>query len=310
MSADDLDLIYNAYVADEKLKHGTKYERLAAIAFKALSRDDTVIHDLRLRGPGKRTKHQIDVTIERRGERRLRLIIECRHLFPQSKRPKIDLDAVRSFASVVRDLQPDQGLMLTTVGYTEPAATYAEDEGIALGILRPFHDEDWDERVQKVIVRAELSAPSDLHITSWLVKDDAERERVKPLLEAQERKEWRSWAGANYFYDENEEEADSYYDVFDPIYRRLQKHLEPGINEGVEEFDRVRRVLLGDIMVGVRGFEWEIELEDFAHEFVIEIGDRVAKLLLQTLDGQLDFVIFDRDLMEFEVATDGEIVRR
>ena len=48
------------------------------------------------------------------------------------------LDAVRSFASVVRDLRPDQGMMLTTVGYTEDARTFAEDEGIALGILRDF----------------------------------------------------------------------------------------------------------------------------------------------------------------------------
>jgi hypothetical protein len=60
----------------------------------------------------------------------------------------------------------------------------------------------------------------------------------------------------------------------------------------------------------VRGIEWEIELLDFPHEFVVGVGDRVAKLLLETLEGGLDFVIFDRDLVAFEVGAGGEIVPR
>jgi hypothetical protein len=81
---DPIDLIYDEFVADEKRKHGTKYEIVAAIVFKALLAEHKVVHDLRLSGPGKRTKHQIDVTVERRDGQRLRLIIECRHLFPTS----------------------------------------------------------------------------------------------------------------------------------------------------------------------------------------------------------------------------------
>lgn len=70
--SDAIELIYDEHVAEEKRKHGTKYEILAAIVFKALAGDERVVHDLRLRGSGKRTKHQIDVTVEHRDGRRLR----------------------------------------------------------------------------------------------------------------------------------------------------------------------------------------------------------------------------------------------
>jgi hypothetical protein len=113
---DAIELIYDEFVANEKLKHGTRYEVLAAMVFKSLNRHERVVHDLRLRGPGKRTAHQIDVTLGRADQRELRLVIECRHLFPTSKRPEIRLGAVRDVASVLRDLRPDQGLMLTTAG--------------------------------------------------------------------------------------------------------------------------------------------------------------------------------------------------
>ena len=307
---DAIELIYDEFVADQKSKHGTKYEIVAAIVFKALERERKVVHDLRLRGAGKRTKHQIDVTVEHADGRRLRLIIECRHLFASSRRAKIDLDAVRSFASVVRDLQPDQAMMLTTVGYTADARTYAEDEGIALRILREFHDQDWEGRVQEVRIRADMSVPAPPRI-AWIARDDAERERLRALLEKQQRDGKSTWTAVNYFYDEDGNEIESLFEVFDPYFKRVQRE-HPNVDRGREPFDEVRWVLVAGERVAVIGFEWELPDEEisFAEEFVVGLGDRVAKLLLQTVDGALDFVIFDRDLMAFEVGPGGEIVPR
>ncbi|MCJ7989315.1 hypothetical protein MUB15_08400 [Priestia sp. OVS21] len=48
-----MDLIYDQYVANERLKNGTKYEKLAAIVYKVLENQDVVIHDMRLSGVGK-----------------------------------------------------------------------------------------------------------------------------------------------------------------------------------------------------------------------------------------------------------------
>lgn len=66
-----IDLVYDRLVADERLKAGTKYERLAAIAFRHVTGRETV-HDLRLRG-GTGVAHQIDAVV---GDERKRILIE------------------------------------------------------------------------------------------------------------------------------------------------------------------------------------------------------------------------------------------
>ncbi len=56
------ELVYNRLVADEKLKTGTKYERLAALVFKVLDANADVVHQLILRADDKTTVHEIDVS--------------------------------------------------------------------------------------------------------------------------------------------------------------------------------------------------------------------------------------------------------
>lgn len=53
-----MDTIYDEHIAEEKLKQGTKYEKLTAVVFKLLNQNDVVVHDLTLRGDGKKTGHQ------------------------------------------------------------------------------------------------------------------------------------------------------------------------------------------------------------------------------------------------------------
>lgn len=52
--SEPIEHIYNRMVAEEKLKAGTKYERLAALVFQILDRAWFVIHDVELRGPARR----------------------------------------------------------------------------------------------------------------------------------------------------------------------------------------------------------------------------------------------------------------
>jgi hypothetical protein len=312
-NADNLDLIYDEFVAEDRSKHGTRYEILAAIVFKALMREHRVVHDLRLRGEGKQTRHQIDVTVEREDGTRLHLIIECRHLFATSRRANIDLDAVRSFNSVVRALQPDQGMILTTVGYTRDARIYAKDEGIVLGILREFREEDWDGRVHEVHVRFEISVPPPPTV-SWIAHEGEDSTRLQTLLEREAEARGGStstWTTVTYFYDADGNAQESLYDLFDPYFRRVQLE-QPGAESGRELFDDVRWVQIGGELVAIVGFDWQILGEDStsSHELVVGLGDRVAKLLLQTIDGDLDFVIFDRDLLAFELTPQGEVVPR
>ena len=172
------------------------------------------------------------------------------------------------FASVVRDLQPDVGMMLTTVGYTEDARIYAKEQGVVVGVLRGFRDEDWAGRVQEIIVRG---------IKSWTPVDEQEIARVKPLLDQQGDIAQLVNAHDAHFRDEHGDETESFADVLDPIYQRLQRGLEPGVNSGFVDLDKMRWVRLGAVEVAVRGFEWEIEVTQFSHERMSAIRSLAAQ---------------------------------
>jgi hypothetical protein len=80
-----IDLIYDAAVASEKLKNGTKYERLTVIVFKILQDSAYVVHDMRLHGDGKETAHQIDVVISAGPQQeRHRVLVECKDHGPET----------------------------------------------------------------------------------------------------------------------------------------------------------------------------------------------------------------------------------
>ena len=118
-----IDLIYDRLVAKEKLKDGTKYERLAAIAFGVLTGQATV-HDLRLRGASG-VRHQIDAVV---GHEHRRILVETKDYDKV-----IGLPLIRNFWGAVEDIGPDEAFVVTTVGFTAPAIQYAEAKGIRLG---------------------------------------------------------------------------------------------------------------------------------------------------------------------------------
>jgi hypothetical protein len=97
--------------------------------------------------------------------------------------------------------------------------------------------------------------PSDLRITSWTPVDEQEIARVKPLLDQQGDIAQTADAQEMYFRDEDGNETESFAKALDPIYRRLQRGLEPGVNSGFVDLDEVRWVRLGAVDVAVRGFE-------------------------------------------------------
>lgn len=304
-STDPIDVLYTELVADEKLKHGTKYERLAARVFKQLRQAETVTHDVRLTGEGRRTRHQIDVRLTAPGGQQLRAIVECRHLFGKGGKKKLGLAAIRDFASVQRDLGADEAWVVTTGGFTKPAVTYAEEQGIRLATLAPPEE----QQLERIDFLGRVGAPSDLRITTWLAADDAERERVRPLLAAREgHGEWID-VFETYFLDEDGQPAEGFVDVFDPIYQRLQRDLREGTNSGTELFDRVRRVAFGDVIVAVRGFEWEIDLAYGRFDFSIDLAEKITRLLLESLDGRVKERFSREQLRRWAITPADRVVR-
>jgi hypothetical protein len=70
------DELHDRFFAITSSKHGTRYERLAAVVLKGLHEQDTVIHSISLRGASK-VPHQIDVVIETEGNTK-RVLIEAK----------------------------------------------------------------------------------------------------------------------------------------------------------------------------------------------------------------------------------------
>lgn len=138
-----IDLVYDRLVADEVLKRGTKYERLAAIAFRQITERETV-HDLRLIGRSG-VAHQIDAVVGR-GHRRI--LIEAKDY----DKP-VGLGTVRDFSAVVEDVEPDEAFIVTTQRFTEPAIKFAEAKRIKLAVLRPPREEDWANIVRRVVLK-------------------------------------------------------------------------------------------------------------------------------------------------------------
>jgi hypothetical protein len=288
---EETDLVYSRNVADELLKHGTKYERLAALVYKVVDEENTVIHDLKLRGPGKRAEHQIDVTVSRRGqEQQQRMIVECRD---KNDGNKIGQGAVRDFATVVRSLNA-KGVMLATTGFTRGAEDVAADEGIELGTLTAFSDEDWEGRVKQVKIVARMQLPTQIHAT----------------LRSSNPGEQISFDGAvpGETIIRTPTEA---LDLATVVREALGTVTidESGPVEIEREFagGTVIELDSGDLPIGsvVLGAHMTI------HETEIAVGPPgVPELILRSLDGMFDRVIFDRDIKRFVIRPDGTVEPR
>ncbi|MBK5993673.1 restriction endonuclease [Streptomyces sp. MBT58] len=156
-----IEQIYDQAVAEEKLKEGTKYERLTAIVFKILDDGGLVVHDMKLSGDGKEASHQIDVSASYHRMQR-RVLVECKDYASDS----VGIDVIRDFNGALIQLQPAQGIVVTTTQFTSGARAYARDEGIALVQLRPFTDHDWNGRVSAVRIAATAYTLGEPH-TTW-----------------------------------------------------------------------------------------------------------------------------------------------
>lgn len=149
------DELHDRYHKILSTKAGTRYEILAALVFKALEEQNTVVHDLKLVGESD-VAHQIDVSIESKGAKR-RVLIECKDFDISGE--KIGLDIIRNFRSVLEDTRADEGIIITCNGFTTEAQKYAKAKSIKLAILRKFEDSDMKGRIKTIIVNLIVHPP-------------------------------------------------------------------------------------------------------------------------------------------------------
>ncbi|PRD06932.1 hypothetical protein CQ058_28310 [Bacillus sp. MYb56] len=297
-----METIYNEFIADEKLKNGTKYERLAAVVFKSLNTTDAVIHNLTLKGDGKKTPHQIDVIIERANVSK-RVLVECKDYDT-----KVGISIIRDFFGAVSQIKPDEAFVVTTEGYTRGARLFAEEEGIKLAILRGFKENDWDGRIKEVQIKSSLRSISAPRITSWVA---ASQEVIDNFNANPNKDEMSSVQGTNtvdtFFYDRQGNRQDNHQTVLKPIfYSFLQNTNSP--TTGRYEFESTKYIKMAGVLVEIKGFKYEFSIGEYVSELIIDAGEKVALLLFEVIDGTIDKIIFQQNLDNWTFNDDGEVI--
>jgi hypothetical protein len=285
-----IEQIYDHHIAEEKMKHGTKFEQLTALVFKVLDGDSSVKHNVRLRGDGKTTIHQIDVHIMK-GDLRERMIIECRD---KTEPNKISLDETRSFATVVRHLDAT-GIMVTTTDFTAGAHSLAEDEGLLLFTLKPFLDEDQEGRLMVIDldIRAVMPIPDNVQVES---PESGVGHQAISMDSAV-----ISGSSAPTF----RHVLESFMDA------PLQGDVPEGQQTTERAFDPPLVIdLQGHLLTITRmRVDYHVEVEVIKQR--VDAGMKVAEMILRSTDGNIDRVIWDTDLSRYCIdPNSGDVIRR
>lgn len=280
-------LIYNRLVADERLKSGDAYERLAAIAFRILL-EKTTIHDLRLTGQSG-ARHQIDVVVGH-GTQTRRVLVECKELGR-----RVHLPQVRNFFGAVSDIKPDEAFLLSTIGFSTGAIQFAERNGIRLAIFRPPDgNADWQDLVRRVVVDLRMSvlvgeprlefeavpeSPDDINAESVVSRTD-ETLLVGP---------------------DGQETPISH--LIDSAYGKC-KPGEEGEYVHFEAYDPPRKLVIDNVSKAqVRSAKCTVQVGVATERIETGegIGGVVAELVLRTLDGEVHRMFTNRQICEWRI---------
>lgn len=303
--SEKIDNIYNEYIAEEKLKQGTKYEKLAAVVFKTLNQNDVVIHDLILRGDGKKTGHQIDVTVRSRGSNVVkRILIECKDYDS-----KVGISIVRDFFGAISQIKPDKAFVVTTQGYTKGARTFAEDEGIILAILKGFKEEDWKGRIKTVHIKTKVISMNQPTL-SWVAANEHEERNFLASANPKEVDKVQSIdTTETFFYDEAGNPLENFQIVLNPILNCLPRNPDSPTT-GFYEFDSIKYIKMAGVLVGIKGFNYKFTSSQSIFESIIDQGNKIALLVFKALDDEFNQIIFNQDLDKWTFDDNGEVISK
>ncbi len=295
--SEQIELIYNRLVAQEKLKSGTPYERLAAIVFSLLT-EQTTVHDMKLRGDSE-VAHQIDVTVGE-GDNRKHILIECKDYTTGP----VGLDEMRSFWAVVEDLKPDAAYFVTTGRFTGPAAKFAAAKGVTAAVLRPPRDEDWEGILRRIELTISMLVPLSDPRVEWLADPSVSTSEVASAPKGMARTEDLLLLDA----------AGNSRSAKNELDRILSPPLDfEGTYSGIHRFDETTLLQVGAAdPLKVTGFKFTQEWGHATQEVVVSDGvpGLTAELVLRSLDGSIHRMFSDGELQQWTLADDGRVIPR
>ena len=135
------------------------YEELVKDIYQALGQANSVTiecwgRSCKVEGPPG-SFHQIDVlTRHSVGLRQYRTAISCKNW-----NKKVGIPIVREFVSIVQDAGLNKGVIVSKMGFTNPAKTYAKSKNIGLVELRKPVDKDWDGYIREIHITIMADPP-------------------------------------------------------------------------------------------------------------------------------------------------------
>lgn len=130
-----------------------------------------VDHNIKLKGVSGQ-EHQIDIYWEYRiAGITHRVALECK-LYKR----KVDLGVVRDFWGVLDDVSGLRGVIISPVGFTSGAKTFASSKGIGLKVLREAKDTDYKGRLRAIHINVTTRLPLNPRLQmnfdqSWLASN-------------------------------------------------------------------------------------------------------------------------------------------
>jgi len=168
----------------------TEYELLVRDIQQALLRAQAletirVEHNIKLKGVSGQ-EHQIDVYWEYRiAGVTHRVALECKF-----HKVRVDVGVVRDFWGVLDDIPGLRGVIVSPVGFTSGAKTYATSKGIGLKVFRAAQDADYKGRLRAIHINLTARVPLNPRLQmnldeSWIASNlTPERQEFLRIIES------------------------------------------------------------------------------------------------------------------------------
>ena len=119
--------------------------------------------------------HQIDVlTTFSDGVHKYRTAIECKYW-----NKKVPKDVIAKLESIIEDSSIDKGVVVSKMGFTDDAKSYAEFRNIGLVELRKPVDKDWEGKIRTINIDMRINMPHVYDFQIVQSPSDTSTERTK-----------------------------------------------------------------------------------------------------------------------------------
>ncbi|MCZ2258262.1 hypothetical protein [Sporosarcina sp. G11-34] len=79
---------------------------------------------------------------------------------------------------------------------------------------------------------------------------------------------------------------------------------------GYYEFDTIKYIKMSEMLLGIKGFDYEFTSGQSLIESIIDQGSKIDLLVFKVLDEELDKIIFDQDLEKWTFNDNGEVISK